>query len=112
CRDDPSLSCGVIVRILDPVPGAGDIMPNGEPLVGFAMVKDLEDRGKGKYRGGKINAIDESLEEGEMKWYGVKINALEDGALEVKGCLGPFCPRTLIWRPVDRPGFSEAAETE
>ncbi len=107
CADDPEKSCGVIVAIRDPDPDAmGDKMPDGSPIIGFAMVKDLEDEGDGEFRDGKINAVDESLSKGKMVWYGVKIDALDDGRLKVRGCLAFICPRTFYWPPAEA---SEAA---
>ncbi|MEM6415123.1 MAG: DUF2147 domain-containing protein [Pseudomonadota bacterium] len=100
CEEDPALSCGTVKEFIDPAPDAVMVLPDGSPMVGFTMIKGLKDKGKGKFRGGKINALDESIEKGEMVWYGVKINKVDDGTLEIKGCLGPFCPRTLVWTPV------------
>ena len=101
CEDDSTLSCATIVEVVNPAPDAKTILPDGSPIVGFTMIKDLKDKGDGKYRGGKINAIDESIEDGEMKWYGLKVTNQFDGTLKAKGCLGPICPRTMIWTAVD-----------
>ncbi|MEO0398613.1 MAG: DUF2147 domain-containing protein [Pseudomonadota bacterium] len=101
CKDDIALSCGTVVRVVDPAdPSNPQTMPDGQPMVGFTMVTGLEDQGEGKFRGGKINAVDESLDEDKMIWYGVKIDVEDDGRLKLKGCLGFVCPRTLYWTPV------------
>lgn len=101
CAEDPAESCGTIVAVRDPDPDAmDDKMPDGSPIIGFVMVRELEDRGGGKYRDGEINAVDESLSKDKMVWYGVKVDALEDGRLKVKGCLSFICPRTFYWTPV------------
>ncbi|MEZ5921841.1 MAG: hypothetical protein R3C60_10875 [Parvularculaceae bacterium] len=99
CADDPSLTCGVIEKVVDPAPGAKDKMPDGSDIVGFQMINGLKEKSAGKYRGGRINAVDESLNKDKMIWYGVKIDELE-GAVKVTGCLGFICPRTLLWKKV------------
>lgn len=100
CADDEERSCGTIVRVNNPAPNSGDTLPDGSPIIGFTMITGLKDKGDGEYRGGKINAIDESLSKDEMIWYGVKIDQ-EDGQLKVKGCLGFICPKTMYWKKVN-----------
>jgi len=102
CADNAERFCGTIVAVHNPADGpGGDVLPDGSPVVGFAMIKDLENKGEGEYRSGEINAIDESLEKGKMVWYGVKIDDPADGTIEVRGCLAFICPRTMIWTRVD-----------
>ncbi|MEM9262135.1 MAG: DUF2147 domain-containing protein [Pseudomonadota bacterium] len=101
CADDAEKICGTVVRINDDGPANDGLMPDGSPLLGFTMIVDLEDEGKGRFRDGKINAVDESLSKGKMVWYGVKVNVPESGPLEVKGCLAFICPRTMYWYPSD-----------
>jgi len=101
CDEDPALTCATIVELVNPAPDAKDTMPDGSLVIGFTMITGLKDKGDGKYRGGKINAVDESISEGEMKWYGLKVNNQFDGTLKAKGCLGPICPRTMIWTAVE-----------
>ena len=112
CKHDEALSCGTILRVVNPGPDATDTMPDGSPIVGFTMITDLEDRGKGKYRDGKINAVDESIEDGEMRWYGLKVTDQFDGTLEAKGCVGPFCARKMIWTRIEASAEATAAEAE
>ena len=101
CATDPELTCGTIVRLVNPSPNSSSTMPDGSPVVGFVMITDLKEKSAGKYRGGKINAVDESISKGKMTWYGLKVDNSFDGTLTAKGCLGPFCPRTMIWKLVD-----------
>ena len=97
CSGDEALTCGTVQRVVNPAPDAQDAMPDGTPVVGFTMITGLKDKGKGRYRGGRINAVDESLSKGKMIWYGFKVDVQDDGGLKAKGCLGPICPRTMKW---------------
>ncbi len=102
CKENPALVCGTVVRVVNDDPADTKTkMPDGSDLLGFVMVKGLKDKGEGKYRGGKINAVAESLHSGEMAWYGLKVDVLEDGRLEMKGCVGFICPETFFWAPAD-----------
>ena len=101
CKDDAARTCATVVEVVNPAPDAKKHLPDSSPIVGFTMIKGLKDKGEGKYRGGKINAIDESIADGEMKWYGLKVTNQFDGTLKAKGCLGPICPRTMIWTAVE-----------
>ena len=110
CADDPALSCGSVVRINDPAdPDNPRDMPDGSPVLGFTMITDLKYEGEGRYRDGRINAIDESIDKDKMIWYGVKIDALDDGRLKLKGCLAFLCPRTMYWEPVADADLSASA---
>lgn len=97
CQDDTALTCGTVHRVLNPAPDADDTMPDGTPVLGFTMITGLKDKGDGRYRGGKINAVDESISKDKMVWYGFKLDIQDDGSLKAKGCLGPICPRTMVW---------------
>ncbi len=98
CTDAPGLTCGTIEAAHEGEDGSGETeMPDGQPIVGFTMITGLEPRGEGRFRDGKINAVDESLDKGKMVWYGVKVDRLESGDLELRGCLGFLCPRKLRW---------------
>ena len=110
CTDDAKRTCGTILRVVNSSPDAADIMPDGSPVVGFEMITDLKDKGDGKYRGGRINAVDESLEKGKMMWYGLKIDQLDGGDLKVRGCLSVICGRTMTWSPSAAAQPSDAAE--
>ncbi len=111
CDYDPALSCATVLSVDKPDgPSGANILPDGDPIVGYLVVKDLKSKGHGKYRGGKIAALDESMVKGKMIWYGLKVNELGDGDLEAKGCLGFLCPRTMIWRNASAP--SEGATPE
>ena len=100
CPDDATLTCGTIVDVLNVAPGDDTTMPDGSPVVGFQMISALEYKGEGKYRRGKINAVDESIEKNKMIWYGLKIDHLKDGELKVRGCISFVCGRTMYWKPV------------
>ncbi|MEL7485660.1 MAG: DUF2147 domain-containing protein [Pseudomonadota bacterium] len=107
CADDGAKTCGTILRVVNPSPDASDVMPDGSPVVGFEMINGLKDKGDGKFRGGRINAVDESLEKGKMMWYGLKIDQLGGGDLKVRGCLSVICGRTMVWSPrADEPSAS------
>ena len=101
CEATPEETCATIVAINDPAPDAKDILPDGSPLLGFTMITSLVDRGDGKFRKGRINAVDESINKGKMKWYDLKVDLLDNGDLKLRGCLGFICPRTMIWTRVD-----------
>ncbi len=97
CSDNEVLTCGTVQRVVNPAPDAQDAMPDGTSVVGFTMITGLKNKGEGRYRGGRINAVDESLSKGKMIWYGFKVDVEDDGGLKAKGCLGPICPRTMKW---------------
>ena len=101
CDDDAKLTCATVIEVLKPVPGAPDIIPDGRPILGLTMITGLKDKGNGKYRGGRVIAVDMSVKEQQMKVFGLKLTNLFDGTLEAKGCLGPICPRTMIWTAID-----------
>jgi hypothetical protein len=101
CKDDQSRTCASVLRAVEPNgPSGNDALPGGEPIAGFVFIRDLEARTGGKYRDGKIAAIDESVIKGRMVWYGLKIDLRPDGALNATGCLGFICPRVMIWTPL------------
>ncbi|MEQ8557384.1 MAG: DUF2147 domain-containing protein [Henriciella sp.] len=62
----------------------------GKPVLGLTMLHDF-DRKKRDWRGGTI------YDPKEDKTYASRLKRLEDGRLQVKGCIGPFC-QTQIWR--------------
>jgi len=80
------------------------MLPDGNPIVGYVMVTGLKVKKPGKYRGGKILAVDESMVKGKMDWYGLKIDDNYDGTLTATGCLGYICPRKMTWTAVAAPG--------
>ena len=101
CPDNIERFCGTVVEIVNPEdPPGPDVMPDGKPVIGYPIIRGLKDKGDGKFRKGKIIAMDESLEKGKIVTYDIKIDDNFDGTLKVKGCLGPICPRTMIWRAV------------
>lgn len=65
-------------------------------LIGLPIVWGFR-RGKGKWRSGQIYDPEEG------KTYRSALQLQQNGDLNVKGCIGPFC-RTVIWKP--------AAQTE
>ncbi|MEM9168274.1 MAG: DUF2147 domain-containing protein [Pseudomonadota bacterium] len=100
CADEADRVCASVVRVVDPEPDQPETMPDGQPIVGFTFITGLKDKGDGEYRGGRVNAIDESLDKDKMVWYGVKVDLQEDGSLKAKGCLAFICPRTVYWKRV------------
>lgn len=101
CLEAPDLFCGTVIAVNNPDASGDGAMPNGEPVIGFVMIRDLEPRKHDRYRDGKINAVDESIDKDEMIWYSVKIDALENGDIEVRGCAGFLCGRTMLWKRID-----------
>lgn len=110
CSDDVAMLCATVLRAVEPGgPSGKDHLPNGDPVKGFVFIRDLKTKGDGKYRDGKIAAIDESLIKGKMIWYGLKVDDKGDGTLEATGCLGFICPRKMIWTPVVDPAMDGAS---
>lgn len=102
CTDDETLVCATVLKTVEPGgPSGKTVLPNGDPVIGFVFIRDLKPRGEGKWRDGKIAAIDESLIKGKMVWYGVKIDDRFDGTLEATGCLAFLCPRRMTWTTVE-----------
>ena len=101
CTDNVEKICASVLETVEPNgPSGKTVLPNGEPVVGFVFIRDMKSKGEGRYREGKIAAIDESLIKGEMIWYGIKIDDNFDGTLEATGCLGFICPRKMVWTTV------------
>lgn len=101
CAEDKALICATVLDAVEPNgPSGRDVLPNGDPVVGFVFIRDLRPKGNGEYRDGKIAAIDESLIKGKMIWYGIKIDDNFDGTLAATGCLGFICPRKMVWTSV------------
>ncbi len=101
CDAAPEETCGTIVRVRDTSPDEPNVLPDGSPLVGFTIITGLVDKGDGKYRKGRINAVDESIRKDRMVWYGLKLDRESANLLKAKGCLGPICPRTMYWRAIE-----------
>lgn len=101
CADAPDRYCGTVVALHEPNgPGTGDPLPSGDPVVGFQMIENLKPVGDGKFMRGRINAMDESFEKGEMIWYGLRIEDEGNGTLIARGCVGFLCPRKMVWTKV------------
>lgn len=110
CAGDGALICASVVGIVEPNgPSGQNMLPDGSPVMGYVMITGLKPKGKGKYRGGEIVALDESIIKGKMIRYGIKINDRDGGPLDARGCLGFICPRKMIWTVVEQ---SEALGTE
>jgi len=90
--------CGKLVWIDAPVPTAqlDDNNPDeslrNRSIVGIQMIWGFQNKGNG-WKKGRIY----SPEEG--KTYRSTIKKLNDGNLQVKGCVGPFC-QAQVWTPV------------
>jgi hypothetical protein len=101
CADEPELTCATVLEAVEPNgPSGRTILPNGDPIVGFVVVKGLKPEGDGKFRDGKIAALDQSMIKGKMIWYGLKVDDNFDGTLAATGCLGFICPRKMVWTAV------------
>lgn len=101
CAEESDKICATVLEAVEPNgPSGKSVLPNGQPVVGFVFIEDLEPKGVGKYRDGKIAAIDESLIKGKMIWYDIKIDDNFDGTLAATGCLGFICPRKMRWTAV------------
>lgn len=87
--------CGNLISIDAPNPEAvlDDKNPDPElakkPLLGSRMLWGFEEK-KTKWSGGRIYDAESG------KDYKSKIQLQEDGTLEVKGCVGPFC-QSQVW---------------
>lgn len=92
--------CGTLVFIDAPNAAAvlDDKNPDAElakkPLLGSRMLWGFEAK-KNKWSGGRIYDAESG------KDYKSKIKLQDDGTLEVKGCIGPFC-QSQTWTPADK----------
>ena len=110
CANDNALFCASVVSVVEPYgPSGQDMAPDGQPVIGYEMITGLKSKGKGKYRGGVIVALDESIIKGKIVRYGIKVNDRSGGDLEARGCLGFICPRKMIWTVVEE---SESAAAQ
>lgn len=75
--------CGTVAEIL--VPNEAPEMIGTELISGFERCED-------GWRKGRI------LDPETGRQYRSALRLMQDGALEVKGCIGPMC-RTLVWEP-------------
>lgn len=113
CSDEPTLTCATVLEAIEPNgPSGRTILPNGDPIVGFEVIKGLKPHSDGKYRDGKIAALDQSMIKGKMIWYGLKVDNNFDGTLAATGCLGFICPRKMIWTSVAPHAADPAAAGE
>lgn len=93
--------CGNLVFIDAPDPASvlDDKNPDAElakkPLLGSRMLWGFEAK-KSKWSGGRIYDAESG------KDYKSKIKLQDDGTLEIKGCVGPFC-QSQIWTRAKRP---------
>jgi len=90
--------CGTVAWV-DPAQGGGgyddnnpDPELNGQSIVGSKMLWGFKAKNE-KWGSGKI------YDARDGKTYKSKLKLTEDGRLEVKGCVGPFC-KTLEWSRV------------
>jgi len=90
--------CGKLSHLTNPdsVGALDDNNPDAElakkPLLGSRMLWGFEAK-KSKWSGGRIYDAESG------KDYKSKMQLQEDGTLEIKGCIGPFC-QTQVWTPV------------
>ena len=113
CESNNALSCATVVEVIEPEgPTGASVLPDGSPIIGYTMITGLKAKGDGKFRRGKIAALDESMTKGKMIWYGLRIDDREDGTVVATGCLGIFCPRKMIWTEVSEEGIAEKSILE
>lgn len=90
--------CGTLAHLVDPSSAGAldDNNPDAElakkPLVGSRMLWDFDEK-KSKWSGGKIYDAQSG------KTYKSKMQLQDDGTLEIKGCIGPFC-QSQTWTRV------------
>lgn len=89
--------CGRISWLSPETLGPGDtadtvVSAAGEKIMGLLMLEGFKKK-KRDWRGGTI------YDPGEDKTYASRMKRLENGSLELKGCIGPFC-QTQIWTEV------------
>lgn len=93
--------CGTLVHIDAPDAATllDDLNPDSElakkPLMGSRMLWGFEAK-KSKWSGGRIYDAESG------KDYKSKIKLQDDGTLDVKGCVGPFC-QSQTWTKSARP---------
>ncbi len=101
CADDAAKVCATVIGFHEPNGPSGETtLPDGSLIIGYTIVTGLKAKKHGKYRGGNILAVDESVIEGEMNWYGLRVDNNFDGTLTASGCLGFICPRKMTWTEV------------
>ena len=90
--------CGTISHLTNP-DSAGALDDNNpdpelakKPLIGSRMLWGFEAK-KTKWSGGRIYDAESG------KDYKSKLQLQDDGTLEIKGCIGPFC-QTQVWTAV------------
>lgn len=67
---------------------------NGQQILGLTLLKNFQTyAGSGEWRGGTVYDPEND------KVYAARIKRLEDGNLQLKGCVGPFC-QTQVWSEV------------
>ena len=99
--------CGEIVWIDAPDADAltdtenPDAALRARPLLGLKMLYGFEAK-KDQWKKGRIYDPETG------KTYGARLRRLEDGALQVKGCIGPIC-QTQIWTPSEMKAAAETA---
>ena len=99
--------CGTIVWI-DPASLPDGETPqsligaNGENVLGLVLLKGFEQKKK-DWRGGTVYDPEND------KLYDARIKRLDDGSLQLKGCIGPFC-QTQVWAEVGGASAVNAAQ--
>ena len=102
CLQNAERYCATVLEVVEPEgPSGEDLLPDGSPVVGYVFITGLKLKKEGKFRGGKILAVDESIADGKMKWFDVKIDDNFDGTLTTTGCLAFICPRKMTWTRVE-----------
>ena len=104
CESNSERICGRVANIVLPdgtYLTEPSIMPDGTVLQNMYLITDLEAKGGGKYRGGRVFVVDESIRDEKMKYYGFIVDENDDNTITVAGCIGIICPRKLVWTVVN-----------
>tara|TARA_B100000963_G_C22577317_1_gene649099 strand:- start:616 stop:1017 length:402 start_codon:yes stop_codon:yes gene_type:complete len=88
CDEDPSLSCGIIVKAYESVNNVNKEYEH----TGKIMVANMKSEGSGKFSGGTI------WDPSENKVYNSKMTSI-DKDISVEGCILIFC-RAQLWKRV------------
>jgi uncharacterized protein (DUF2147 family) len=96
CPQDPSLACGAVTWLKDPVGHPNRDVNNpdralrGRPLVGVQVVREMRLRAPGRWVGGKVYDPETG------KTYDGKLSAVSRNRLQVQGCVLMIC-ESQIW---------------
>ncbi|MDB5441833.1 MAG: hypothetical protein JWP73_209 [Phenylobacterium sp.] len=91
CPQDPSLACGAVTWLKDPVGHPTRDVNNpdralrGRPLVGVQVIREMKLEAPGRWAGGKVYDAETG------KSYNGKLRAVSRNRLQVQGCVLMIC---------------------